>query len=156
VTCIGSKWVGHKHIGSIHIACVDERRKTPQHPRNGRVDGICCTRAGSLAPAHHYECVTCIGSKWVGHKHNRSTHIACVNERRKTPQNPRNGRVDAICCTGALWIIKFIFLKILWQSCLVCAFNHVQQFWAYLEMLEKITYLGMTRLVSLETCFVSK
>jgi hypothetical protein len=46
-------------------------------------------------------CVTCIGSKWVGHKHNESTQIACVDERRKTPQNPRNGRLDRICCTGA-------------------------------------------------------
>jgi hypothetical protein len=120
--------VGHKHNGSTHIACVDEYRKSPQNPQNGRVDIICYTGAGSLAPTHHYECVTCIGSKYVGHKHNGYIHIAYVDERRKTPQNPRNGRVDAICCTGAFWIIKFIFLKILWQSCLVCAFNPVQNF----------------------------
>jgi hypothetical protein len=88
-------------IGSTHIACVDDRRKTPQNQRNGRVDAICSTRAGRLAPTHHYECVTCIGSNWIGHKHNGSTHIACVDERRKTPQNQRNDWVDAICSTGA-------------------------------------------------------
>jgi hypothetical protein len=122
VTLIGSNWVGHKHNESTHIACVDERQKTPQNPQNGRVDGICCTGAGSLAPTHHYECVKCIGSKWVGHKQNGSTHIACVDEHRKTPQNPRNGRVDAICSTGALWIIKFIFfensLAIMFSMCI--------------------------------------
>jgi hypothetical protein len=45
--------VGRVETHWIYTHCMcHERRKTPQNPRNGRVEGICCTGAGSLTPTH--------------------------------------------------------------------------------------------------------